>query len=415
LVLDPSWEAHMFRIAASSFVAAAAFGLVVLSAPSSHAQTCETDADCSDGFACRVTGGSVGCAVPDCPPGETCPEPEPCEVVEYRECVPSCETDADCTKGFVCEVTSSTGCAVPACPAGETCPEPEPCEPEEYRECVPGPCESDADCGQGLMCLVVTGESCVETDYGCPEGTECPPPETECEPYTQSACVPEWIGPCQADADCGEGLACRHAEECTCSAGGSGGGSGADDPVEPTCDCQQSEDGYCEPQEIPCEATSDCPADWTCEQVGSDDVSCSVPDDGSEPDCEPASEPTLLCAPPYWEVFGGTAGGLGADEASTESRDADSAAEQAPSAVDDSGDATGADAEDGDDASSAGADDDGDDASGDGADGDSDGSASESSGSDGGCQVSLERSPTSGVLLLALGLIGLARRRRRGW
>ena len=134
----------------------------------------------------------------------------------------ACETDADCAQGLVCEVVGAIACAVPDCPPGEECPEPEPCEPEEFRECVPGPCTSDADCGEGLKCLSVSSETCTGSAMACdPDDEECVVVEVEpvCETVTEQYCAPDWVGECEADADCGEGFTCVAAEICECSSG----------------------------------------------------------------------------------------------------------------------------------------------------------------------------------------------------
>jgi len=295
-----------------------------------------------------------------------------------------CDTDADCPDGLTCEVVGGTACTSPACPPGEECPDPAPCEPEEFRECVPGPCETDSDCGEGLKCFTVSGEVCTDSDVACEPGTDCfVAPEPECEPYEESLCAPEWIGPCETDADCGTGLTCVAAEMCECSAGSASDPRPAPDdgsdpapepePVpEPECTCESTGESYCRPQEIPCADASDCPTDWTCEVMGTDDVSCAAPE-GGEAECDVAPEPTYLCAPPYWEVLQG------------ESVDEDGYAAPLVSRGDpDPNDAGG----------------------------EEEAQSSERSSSDGGCQVGLGGPPRTTAALLLLGLIGLARRRR---
>ncbi|MCB9727328.1 MAG: hypothetical protein H6746_02465 [Deltaproteobacteria bacterium] len=126
-----------------------------------------------------------------------------------------CLTDAECPQGYTCEITGGSGCA---CPSEGPCT---PCETVDYHECVPGPCQSDADCGDGLVCVSWT-ESCdaLTTTPACAPDVPCeqaPAPEPEqCEPVTRSACAPKWAAPCEAASDCGAGFDCVAVESCTC-------------------------------------------------------------------------------------------------------------------------------------------------------------------------------------------------------
>ena len=166
---------------------------------------------------------------------------------------------------------------------------------------------------------VLTGEHFMNGDVACAEGTDCDveATEPECETFTESYCVPDWVGPCEADADCGEGFKCVAAEQCECSAGGAVPTEPASDPLpdggtpepvpvpEPVCECQPTGEKYCEPEEIPCEAAADCPDGWTCEVSSAESAPCIDPGDGSEPVCPDPVPPTHACAPPYWDAIGG--------------------------------------------------------------------------------------------------------------
>lgn len=273
-------------------------------------------------------------------------------IAAAQECV---ET-ADCPMGFTCEVTGGSTCgAAPACPPGEDCPEPAPCESVEYRSCVPGPCESDADCADGMVCAEHTeGECTVSADVPCgPDGCDPlpTPPEEMCTERTVTQCAPKWALPCVEAADCGEGFRCVEYIEQWCDAGGAvaggdpattggtgmGGASGfAPPPAEPPTDpdapaqggaagssgdvqpappedpmCGETPTGqfYCEPEEISCEANTECPSGWLCKEQstapsggcadvdpapGQDPVPCPPP--------EPAPEVTKLCVPPYYDL-----------------------------------------------------------------------------------------------------------------
>jgi hypothetical protein len=225
-----------------------------------------------------------------------------------------CETDADCAVGFRCEAVEVGACPEPFCPEGEECPEPDPCEaPEPFSACVPGPCDSDADCGAGLLCLEVTSYDCPASPPPCdPEDESCEPPDSgsgECTEETEGYCLPPYLAPCEADADCGPGFECVESEICSCS--GSEPGSGE----EPECSCEPG-DSYCEIVVVECESAADCLEDWTCEEVGGEGT-CSYDPSTGEETCEevPANQ---ACLPPYfWDVGWGTASG--ADESALDS------------------------------------------------------------------------------------------------
>lgn len=277
-----------------------------------------------------------------------------------------CATDEDCPVGFACESWESDCADAPPCLPGEECPEPEPCVGEEYSECIPAPeaCDSNADCTDGLECVTFTYENCWGS--GTAEDTPVPAPDEpgsgsgetpdgddeegdregpaddfECETVTEAYCAPPYVSPCEIDSDCGEGFGCVEIEECSCggSTGSSGSSGGSSDPspvppeedgggedsggepdgdseddtpdVDPECECTGSGDYYCEPLAIDCEADSDCPDEWTCEDWG---VSTSVPcyeDEEGNVICEDEgpTESYSQCEPPGWGAWGGAAGG----------------------------------------------------------------------------------------------------------
>jgi uncharacterized protein (TIGR03382 family) len=97
--------------------------------------------------------------------------------------------------------------------------------------CVPdfAPCEADADCGDGLVCLTYEYEECEDIAATPPcAGDDCPEPapsdEAACETVSESFCAPPYVAPCEVDSDCGEGFACVPEEVCWCG-GSSGSGS----------------------------------------------------------------------------------------------------------------------------------------------------------------------------------------------
>lgn len=239
-----------------------------------------------------------------------------------------CGTDAECPEGFACEVTGGSSCA---CAPDVPCD----CAPVEYRSCVPGPCASDADCGEGMVCATYD-EPCAGA-APCTSDGECPPP-APCEPTTRSVCAPRWVLPCESATECGAGFACEPIEMCECSGGGpvpvdpgspdagggsdgssgssdgsgeSGGGSSGSEatpPEESSCTCTPSEESWCRAIEIACEDASVCPSGWTCERwTNATDCAAPAPDgEGAEEvPCEP-SEPastTGLCVPPFGAAF----------------------------------------------------------------------------------------------------------------
>jgi MYXO-CTERM domain-containing protein len=263
----------------------------------------------------------------------------------------SCATNAECPQGFACEVTAVSGCAGMACPDGQECPEPPPCEPQEYRSCMPGPCSSDTDCADGMVCYTQTFESC-STSPACPPGSDCTEPDPDpvtCTTTTSSQCTPRYALPCSTAADCGDGFECVPLEECACSGGGSGGGSagsptpdpapappeegGGTEPVDGSCTCTPSGVSVCQLIRTACTDHTQCLDGWLCTADPSAPTGssggCSAPADGSEPVCwvdEPAPVETI-CLPPNYQysypvggvpegqpVSGGTTSGESADD-----------------------------------------------------------------------------------------------------
>jgi hypothetical protein len=222
-----------------------------------------------------------------------------------------CADDSDCDGGFSCQVAGTSGaCAVPACaPDDADCAKlaPECGEPMEFKACQPAPCEEDSDCGGGNMvcheyeqpstCSGGTAPAAAPMMV-CPDGQDCPaekpaepPPQPECTtPETKSVCTPRYVLPCEHDADCGAGFNCKERISMSCSGSGSAGSSsggstpsdpgaggadgGGDDakpalepaplPADETCTSEPTGEFYCELQEMPCDATADCPADFEC-------------------------------------------------------------------------------------------------------------------------------------------------------
>jgi len=238
--------------------------------------------------------------------------------------------DTTCPTGFEC-VAYESDCAAPAIDDGSAPAEdvamPE-CVATTVYSCEPGPCASDADCATGMVCFTDTVSECSGgAAVACdPEGTDCVDmvEAPECVEKELSQCIPQYLLPCEAAADCGVGFTCEEQESCGCSgsAGSAGGatGSGVDGvsepssseeaadlvaPEEPTCVCEGTGTFACVPQLQACSTDADCPESWTCGE--NPDSVCSISSDGVT-DC-PEPEPAKLCLPPYYDVIGAVTGG----------------------------------------------------------------------------------------------------------
>ncbi len=321
----------------------------------------------------------------------------------------SCAADTDCPKGYQCQVFEWGACSGSAgCTDGQDCPPPtEPvCETGEYRECaaIPNGCETNADCDAGMVCFTHTYDKCdPAVAYACAPNTDCPPPpEPTCETTTERSCVPQYMLPCQASADCGAGFECNPVEVCACSGGtptepvpepGAGGASSSEPqplPPEGECQCTTGDSGYCQVVERACSSDADCPADWTCSAnyVTSD---CAVPEPGTDPtmpvDCGTSTTPEMVCMPPYFNAVVGVASDGGAVYATDTEAGSSVGIDEDSAAAPENAAATN---------------------------GNSGSGSSSESGDDGGCSVaSGTASGSSGMLLALLGLTSLLRRRRR--
>lgn len=257
----------------------------------------------------------------------------------------SCETNADCAPGFECEAYTVGWCSG-GCPVDGPCPEPT-CGEETYYACAPAECESDADCGGQMVCHTRTMVSCsgrptCAPDSPCDEEVE----PHECVETAESRCAYRWEVPCEADADCGPGFACRTYNEWACDpwpAKPDGERDGDDRP-----DCYEISAGkHCELLDLPCESDADCDEGLVCADApswgcgGSDpggdtpdwpgdttppplEDAASVPDESGPSDkprnvvdggaaepCPPPPPAARRCEPPEWSAGGGGGGSPG--------------------------------------------------------------------------------------------------------
>jgi MYXO-CTERM domain-containing protein len=292
-----------------------------------------------------------------------------------------------------------------------------------------------------MVCYTETTTLCADPPP-CAKGADCvAPADGACEPETHSACVPRYVPPCETDSDCGTGFTCELEQSgCGCASAGSAGSSGsagsatpgntpsdgsgakpapdggagdgfapppADggaDPAPPAdggaapapvpsdggapppdCSCPASTVKACKLKVTACEAASDCPAGFTCEDNPAD---CWASSDGSSGCNTP--DPAKICAPPYTELVGGVGSHGSAEDSSGTATGGDTQAGEPPK---------GAPADPGE--------------TNNGAPRDIDpGEAHDSSGS--GCSVQPARGQTGESLaLFGLALVGLSALRRR--
>lgn len=221
-----------------------------------------------------------------------------------------CTVDADCPAGYTCDIVDYEAC--PPCVEGEECP---PCETGSSSTCTPPPpqeCDADTPCSGDDVCVTYTFESCTgggsvapcdPDDEACEMGRP-QPDEPECTSETESYCVPPYLAPCQADADCGDGFTCEEVEICQCSSDGAPMDGSGDEPVEPECSCEPLDEKYCKLIEVECDVDGDCSGDLTCQEIFADEaptIACAPGEECPEP--EPV-DPTSYCAPVGYDYYG---------------------------------------------------------------------------------------------------------------
>ncbi len=376
----------------------------------------------------------------------------------------TCSADTDCQHGFTCQVTGMSACASSPCAPGQTCPPPPPCTPTEYKECEPGPCTVDTDCADGMVCDSQDVSNCTEPAPlpSCPPDQKCPVPDPVCTTTTVKQCVPRYMLPCTADADCGAGFTCVPDQECGCSGGGgfgvadagvakggdlppppptatapapvpttsggvptpapaptTSGGVPTPAPVPTDCTCTNLPTSHCQANTVSCTSNTDCPANWTCDiatVISGGSGSCSKNADGSmtcttDPTPPPPAPTSGTCAPPYsgyaypgrgvYNTGTGGSGTTGGVQTGTGAPGTPPSVDPGPTGG--ASDTGSAGSSNGSAGSSSGSD----------SSGTAKNGASSSSNDSGGCQLGVGRaSPTSASLLALLGLLGVARRRR---
>ena len=267
-----------------------------------------------------------------------------------------CTTDSDCGEHFICSMSTAPCPAPMPCDSadGAECPEPVACEPQAVGYCQPAPpeaCDSAADCDAGLVCVTYTYEicsgadapSCAPTSESCPEPRE--QTDADCSTETEGICLPPYLAPCDAAADCGEGFECKAQEVCSCS-GGSGGiivepgapdggeegsGEGSSEVPIDDCSCEPGDVKYCDLIQQECDSDAECAGELVCAElpggnVSSPDTTCATGPDGTtvcedHDFAEDEADATSYCLPAdldRWIGGGGYPGGAQDDSANYE-------------------------------------------------------------------------------------------------
>ena len=214
----------------------------------------------------------------------------------------TCTTDKDCPQSFACVQSGVVSGTTAACPPNADCPKAEPAPaPTPYYSCEPKACGSDADCGPGMVCFTTTSTACSggAAVPPCAPGADCPAPEKiapTCTTTMRSACAFKWQLPCKTDTECGDGFNCMPSVIGVCSgssgsasAGSASAGSGStgaggsatsspkppadagtsltsnpSSPPDAVCTTMTVYPGSCNPKVAACVADAECPSNWTC-------------------------------------------------------------------------------------------------------------------------------------------------------
>ena len=202
---------------------------------------------------------------------------------EEAPTVVPCELDGDCPPGLACVSDEAGGMDEPT-----------------TGSCLPRLCEEDGHCEEDTVCLPIPS--------GCEDGT------TPCDP--QHVCGPQWLAPCETDADCGHPRI-RCMEKMSCTNGGAPSEGEDGETVE--ADCEPLGEFHCEFDILLCDADADCPQGWRCFQTVGDGVNVNYevpcpPDhrDGEGDQClmERAPEDGSICLPRDYQAYLGWSGGV---------------------------------------------------------------------------------------------------------
>lgn len=278
---------------------------------------CTSDNDCAAGEVCV--------AIPSaCDDPERCAQGEAYCMEEGSWAMPTppaaCTSDADCENDGFCYAWD-----------------------DEYSSCLPSwmtPCAMDSECSTDFRCLPIDGggghggghdggwaepapapEEIPPSEGSGSDGATPPPDFRAMELPT--FCLPTWAGPCEVDADCGEGFRCVEETYEICQGGGASPGSPGDAPDVPQdfreeteCTTETTGDYFCDLIEVPCASDNDCLNGWTCEAFGGGDAVCTSTPDG-DAFCEEPEDAESFCFPPYaMDLIDALGGGFAESDAS---------------------------------------------------------------------------------------------------
>ncbi len=228
----------------------------------------------------------------------------------------TCASDADCTQGMICHSQTSTVCsggaATPACAANTVCPpttvEPPTCTDVTTNQCMcpwDVPCNADADFGAGFVCQPMTGGTCSSSGP-----VTASPGSTGTDTATSGGAASGGGG------GSGTGAVPVPPPAAMPDAG----------PVQdPTCTTTTSYPGTCQPKASTCSVDAECPSQWTCvtQSIG---IAVPAPVDGGVNTATPPDRTvstatatstiitTRTCQPPSYcsgRAIGTSGGGTG--------------------------------------------------------------------------------------------------------
>lgn len=247
--------------------------------PNEGGDTCFSDSDCKDGFACNF----ANCGANDCDPsGQSCGDRAAFACQGTCEAVTppfDCTTDADCINAA--GVTGT--CEFAVCTAETPCDgNSDQCRPFMPPMSCAGYCRYDAP----VVCDPTTGETCPAGTHceanGCGGASDADPSFRPC--LVQYQCVPDQVA-CATDCDCDPSLACNNG---VCQRMGrinTCGLNGCQNDTQcapndychidawdvicldcPDCPCTEVPKGHCEPRPNAgqCQSDSDCGAGQYC-------------------------------------------------------------------------------------------------------------------------------------------------------
>jgi len=323
--------------------------VTVLAASSAQAQSCEATSNCPKGYLCSVVSVVSGCASNGsgaatsssgtATSGATIPA---AGGVAWQTAAGGSGATFAAAGGATYAVAGGASKTMPV-PVGGSAGVS--CGTVQVKQCVASPCTADSECSVGWSCKTDAYSTCPTapatnggasaigipaaagvgnagfvaaggsaSDVAMPVGGSS---AVVCTTVSQSTCQPNAQGPCTVADDCGPGYDCVEQTSCGCSGSASVGsssgtagaanymmpypGTGGSGATAPACTCSSTGVKGCQAQTIACLADADCPETWSCVGVG-----------------DPTAAVTATCQPPYTYFNGGTVTtGNGKGEAGT--------------------------------------------------------------------------------------------------